>query len=199
MGGAPTESLLGLWNEWEIQLLVVLSFTLQVFLFFFAGVRRYSISSVLKVLLWLVYLLADFTATYALGHMSTRSSPKQHKLVAFWAPFLLLHLGGQDTITAYALEDNRLWLRHLLNLFVQVSGAAYVLYKYSIAGWSLVPATILVFTAGVIKYGERIWALKHAGMKDSKWPLRSCIDVKKSRSLTRRLHHGHHGRPFCNV
>ncbi|KQK16937.2 uncharacterized protein LOC104585398 isoform X1 [Brachypodium distachyon] len=183
MGGAPTESLLGLWNEWEIQLLVVLSFTLQVFLFFFAGVRRYSISSVLKVLLWLVYLLADFTATYALGHMSTRSSPKQHKLVAFWAPFLLLHLGGQDTITAYALEDNRLWLRHLLNLFVQVSGAAYVLYKYSIAGWSLVPATILVFTAGVIKYGERIWALKHAGMKDSKWPLRSCIDVKNQDHL----------------
>ncbi|GFZ17719.1 transmembrane protein, putative [Actinidia rufa] len=39
--------------------------------------------------------------------------------MAFWAPFLLLHLGGPDTITAYSLEDNELWLRHLLGLVVQ--------------------------------------------------------------------------------
>ena len=34
------------------------------------------------------------------------------ELTAFWAPFLLLHLGGPDSITAYALEDNELWLWH---------------------------------------------------------------------------------------
>lgn len=46
--------------------------------------------------------------------------------MAFWAPFLLVHLGGPDTITAYSLEGNELWLRHLLNLVVQVGVAFYV-------------------------------------------------------------------------
>ena len=125
---APLPSWLELWNEWEIQTVVVASFSLQVILFFFAGICRYSVSFVLKVLLWLLYLLADVVAIYALGHMSTSLSKKssgEQQLVAFWAPFLVLHLGGQDTITAYALEDNELWRRHLLNMFLQVAGAHY--------------------------------------------------------------------------
>ncbi|VAI93510.1 unnamed protein product [Triticum turgidum subsp. durum] len=162
--GAPMQYLLELWNEWEIQAVVVVSFSLQVILFFFAGIRRYTVSSVLRALLWLVYLLADLAAVYALGHMSsslTKKSSGEHQLVAFWAPFLLLHLGGQDSITAYALEDNELWLRHLLNMFVQVAGTAYVLYKYIIAGGAtFVRPAMLVLAAGVFKYGERIRALK---------------------------------------
>ncbi|VAI93511.1 unnamed protein product [Triticum turgidum subsp. durum] len=157
--GAPMQYLLELWNEWEIQAVVVVSFSLQVILFFFAGIRRYTVSSVLRALLWLVYLLADLAAVYALGHMSsslTKKSSGEHQLVAFWAPFLLLHLGGQDSITAYALEDNELWLRHLLNMFVQVAGTAYVLYKYIIAGGAtFVRPAMLVLAAGVFKYGER--------------------------------------------
>ncbi|KAF7104816.1 hypothetical protein CFC21_105684 [Triticum aestivum] len=163
---APLPSWLELWNEWEIQTVVAASFSLQVILFFFARIRRYNVSSVLRVLLWLVYLLADVVATYALGHMSSSLSKKsssEHQLVAFWAPFLLLHLGGQDTITAYALEDNELWLRHLLNMFVQVACTAYVLYKYIVAGGvTFVHTAMLVFAAGVFKYSERIWALKLA-------------------------------------
>jgi hypothetical protein len=64
---------------------------------------------VLTILLWLAYLMADYTAIYALGHMSIRMSRSDHhQLVPFWAPFLLLHLGGPDTITAYAFQDNQL-------------------------------------------------------------------------------------------
>ncbi|KAM3215110.1 hypothetical protein ACQJBY_067214 [Aegilops geniculata] len=181
--GAPSAmpSWLELWNEWEIQVVVFVSFSLQVILFFFAGIRRYNISFVLKVLLWLVYLLADLAATYALGHMSSTLSKKssgEHQLVAFWAPFLLLHLGGQDTITAYALEDNELWLRHLLNMFLQVAGTAYVLYKYIIAGGAtFVRSAMLVLLAGFVKYGERIWALKCAS-KGSKVTSRPVLQPK---------------------
>ncbi|GKB14019.1 calcium uniporter protein [Tanacetum coccineum] len=50
-------------------------------------------------------------------------------LLAFWAPFLLVHLGGPDTITAFALEDNELWLRHLLGLVV--SSVKRGITKYS--------------------------------------------------------------------
>ncbi|CAN6373904.1 unnamed protein product [Urochloa humidicola] len=114
-----------LWSEWGIHIMVLASFTLQLFLLIFGGIRRHSSSTMLRITLWLAYLLADSTAIYALGHLSVATESRQHQLVAFWAPFRLLHLGGPDNITAYALEDNSLWLRHLQTLVVQVLGAAY--------------------------------------------------------------------------
>ncbi|CAL5028788.1 unnamed protein product [Urochloa decumbens] len=152
---------LDLWNEWAPQILVLLSLALQVLLLVFAGIRRRQPSAILRILLWQAYQLADSTAIYAVGHLSLSSTTRKHKLVAFWAPFLLLHLGGPDNITAYALEDSKLWLRHLQNLVIQVLGAAYVIYKYVAGGDSyLLLASILVFLVGVVKYVERTWALK---------------------------------------
>ncbi|KAI5009265.1 hypothetical protein ZWY2020_010521 [Hordeum vulgare] len=151
------------WNEWATQILVLLSFTLQIFLFLFARTSRRGPSAVLKFILWLAYLMADSTAVYTLGHLSISGSLREQKLTVFWAPFLLVHLGSQDTITAYALEDNKLWPRHLLNLSVQAFGVAYVLYKHiSEIPTSLGLATGLMFVTGFIKYGERICALKCA-------------------------------------
>ncbi|KAM0846405.1 hypothetical protein ACQ4PT_055691 [Festuca glaucescens] len=126
MAGGPIQ----LWNEWAIQILILFSFVLQIFLFVFARTRRRGSSAVLRILLWLAYLMADSTAVYTLGHLSITGSPSEHRIVVFWAPFLLVHLGSQDTITAYALEDNQLWPRHLLTLGVQASGVSYVLYKH---------------------------------------------------------------------
>ncbi|KAL6841049.1 hypothetical protein ACP4OV_029018 [Aristida adscensionis] len=157
--------LLHLWNKWGIQILVLASFALQVFLLVFGGTRRRKSSAMLRLSLWLAYLLADSTAIYALGHLSIGSGTREPQLVAFWVPFLLLHLGGPDNITAYALEDNRLWLRHLQTLTVQVLGAAYVIYNY-IANSEpfLLVASSSMFVAGVVKYGERIWALRCGNM-----------------------------------
>jgi hypothetical protein len=141
---------LELWNKWEVQTLVLFSLALQVFLLGFAGLRRRNIPTVVRVILWLSYLLADSMAVYILGHMSIRYKLGEHQeFMAFWASFLLVHLGGQDTITAYAMEDNNLWLRHLLTLIVQAVGAGYVLYKY-IAGSEamFMSAAILMFTTG---------------------------------------------------
>ncbi|KAF7014214.1 unnamed protein product [Triticum aestivum] len=153
-----------LWREWGIQSLVLLSFALQVLLLVFGGMRRCGLSTSLRVALWLAYLSADSTAIYTLGHLSiTSGGSREHQLAAFWAPFLLLHLGGPYNVTAYALEDNRLWLRHLQTLVVQVLGAAYVLYKYMAdSGTLLQLASISMFVAGIVKYGERTWALKRA-------------------------------------
>ncbi|KAF7006947.1 hypothetical protein CFC21_021930 [Triticum aestivum] len=152
-----------LWREWGIQILVLLSFALQVLLLVFGGMRRRGLSTWLRVALWLAYLSADSTAIYTLSHLSITSGSREHQLAAFWAPFLLLHLGGPYNVTAYALEDNRLWLRHLQTLVVQVLGAAYVLYKYMAdSGTLLQLASISMFVAGIVKYGERTWALKRA-------------------------------------
>lgn len=163
------------WNDWEIQLLVLLSFTLQIFLFFTGVVRRCNTSMLFKLPIWLAYLGADIVAVYALGILSRRedtasrchgrdaTEAASHPLVFFWAPFLLIHLGGQDTITAFAMEDNNLWLRHLLNLVAQVGLALYVLWSSPLRhDLQLLAAAIFVSAAGIIKYWERIWALKCA-------------------------------------
>ncbi|XP_024314732.1 uncharacterized protein LOC104582772 isoform X2 [Brachypodium distachyon] len=134
--------LVQLWSEWEIRLLVLLSFTLQLFLFFTGGLRRRSSDKLLRFSIWLAYLGADMIAFYTLGQISRLGDSMNSRdpftgtmsLAFFWAPFLLVHLGGQDTITAFSSEDNNLWLRHFLNLLVE--------------------------------YAERIWALKYGSKND---------------------------------
>ncbi|KAF8669842.1 hypothetical protein HU200_051016 [Digitaria exilis] len=91
-------------SEWGLQALVLLSFTLQVVLLVLGELRRRIDSGLLRFFVW----TADGTAIFVLGHLSVTSRSPEHHLMAFWAPFLLLHLGGQDNITAYAIEDNRL-------------------------------------------------------------------------------------------
>ncbi|CAL4891726.1 unnamed protein product [Urochloa decumbens] len=152
------------WSGWGIHFMVLMSFTVQVVLLVLADIRRHKDWPVLKVIIWLAYMLADTTAIYALGHMSVICRSPEHHLMALWAPLLLVHLGGQDNITAYAIEDNRLWLRHFQNFGLQVLGTAYVLQVSSILSSPSVVllATILMFVVGVLKYGERVWALMHA-------------------------------------
>ncbi|CAL5035131.1 unnamed protein product [Urochloa decumbens] len=167
-------SLLKLLNEWEIQLQVLFSFTLQVFLFFTGGLRQRTKNSVLRLFIWIAYLGADFVAVYALGLLSRledtatgkNTSKGTHQLAFFWTHFLLIHLGGQDTVTAFAIEDNSLWLRHLLNLIVQVNLALYAFWKStSKHRTQLLLPSIFVFVTGIIKYGERTWALNLGNLK----------------------------------
>ncbi|XP_022736040.1 uncharacterized protein LOC111289337 [Durio zibethinus] len=126
------------------------------------------------VLIWLAYLLADAVANYAVGLISNSQrnqsgNPDQQRpqessdLLAFWAPFLLVHLGGPDTITAFALEDNQLWLRHLLSLGFQAGAVIYVFFQ-SLPNKNLWIPTVLMFIAGIIKYVERTRALYLASL-----------------------------------
>ncbi|EEC76712.1 hypothetical protein OsI_14723 [Oryza sativa Indica Group] len=159
--------LMDVWKKWGIQILVTWSLMLQVILLLLAGTRRRHAPAMLRFLLWLAYLLADSTAIYALGHLSLGSVASDHRLASFWAPFLLLHLSGPDNITAYALQDSELWLRHLQILLLQLLGASYVLYKHIIIGdvttrghEPFLLANVLMFVVGLFKYGERIHALR---------------------------------------
>ncbi|EEE60550.1 hypothetical protein OsJ_13900 [Oryza sativa Japonica Group] len=175
--------LMGLGNEWAVQALVLFSFTLQVTLLSLAWIRRHSIATMPKLVLWVAYQLADSTALFTLGHMAISSrSREEQPLMAFWAPFLILHLGGQDNITAYSFEDNRLWLRHLQTLVVQVMGASYVLYKYMPGKETLVmAAAVLIFVVGILKYGERIWALREATFDN----IARCLDQQEDYASAR--------------
>ncbi|KAF9668125.1 hypothetical protein SADUNF_Sadunf15G0095900 [Salix dunnii] len=160
------EEVLNLWNYWEIRGMVLLSLSLQTILIRCGPLRKTIARVWIRILVWSAYLSADMVATVALGNLarsqgdssSDGSKNANNSIQAFWAPFLLLHLGGPDTITAYSIEDNELWLRHLLGLVLQVG---LVLYVFSRSwGSGILPFIgIPMFIAGFIKYSERTWVL----------------------------------------
>ncbi|KAJ4801463.1 hypothetical protein LUZ62_052709 [Rhynchospora pubera] len=180
-------SLEKLWNKLEIRVLVISSLSLQILLLGLAGFRKHAISSrwaettartwqgplflMFHWLLWLAYLLADYVATVALAYLpdgeinkaNPQSDQTQH-LFMFWAPFFLLHLGGQDTITALSVEDNELWARHLLTLLSQVALAGYNYFSANLHVSALWPPAALMFVVACFKYGERIYSLQRASM-----------------------------------
>lgn len=158
-----TTNLVKVWNVLQLRILVAVSLFLQMLLIFLGNRRKYIVNKRLKLLIWFTYLSADWIATVALGILS--KDTKDHKtdpnfvIMAIWAPFLLVHLGGPDTITAYSLEDNQLWPRHMLELIYQLAVAVYVVYR----SWNRNPlmyVTVPVVIAGIIKYGERTWSLR---------------------------------------
>ncbi|KAF8011498.1 hypothetical protein BT93_J1950 [Corymbia citriodora subsp. variegata] len=159
------ENVKKLWSKWELRVMIIASLVLQIVLVIFGSRRKSMKTSWIAFLVWLSYLLADSVATLSLGLVSSSSggdsSDPNSRLLVFWSPFLLLHLGGPDTITAYSTEDNELWSRHLLGLVTQVVAAFYAF----LTSWStsvLTFITIPVFISGVIKYGERTWVLRSA-------------------------------------
>ncbi|KAJ4796567.1 hypothetical protein LUZ62_047813 [Rhynchospora pubera] len=160
-----------LWNKEQIKVLIMLSLTLQIILLFCAPLRKRIRDKRLLILLWLAYLGADYVATLTLGsilanrfHNAGADLPGQ-SLTAFWAPFLLIHLGGPYDITSYSIEDNELWLRHLLSFVVQVSTALLVLVQSTLQTSRLLVPSMLIFIVGMIKFGERTLALRAASMQ----------------------------------
>ncbi|CAH8389042.1 unnamed protein product [Eruca vesicaria subsp. sativa] len=156
-----------LWEELNIRVLIIFSLSLQAILVIFSPSRKRTSGKLFVFLIWFAYLLADWSANYTIGQISdtqddknsspSSSSSLNHELLAFWSPFLLLQLGGPDTITALALEDNELWRRHLFGLICQAVSTLYVLFL-SIPSGVAVP-TGLMIVAGVVKFVERIRAL----------------------------------------
>ncbi|GLT28437.1 hypothetical protein SLA2020_033720 [Shorea laevis] len=169
-----------LWTTWNIRVFIIVSLSVQIFLILFAPCRKMEgkkMGKCVYLLIWSAYLLADWVAGFSIGLIVSeqikspaesndiqalckhnKSPVESSDIHVLWAPFLLLHLGGPDTITSFALEDNEFWVRHLLGLLLQVGSTAYVFVK-SLPENKLWLPTILVSVAGIIKYAERNRAL----------------------------------------
>ncbi|XP_028764519.1 uncharacterized protein LOC114722606 [Neltuma alba] len=160
-----------IWGQWNIRIIILFSLFLQIFLIVSAPYRKRIRGGFFIFFVWLAYLLADWAAGYCIGLISNNQEQKattltqNDNLMAFWGPFLLLHLGGPDTITAFSLEDNELWLRHLLGLVFQSVTTAYV-FLLTVPRNPLWLPTILMFVAGLIKYAERTHALYIAAINN---------------------------------
>ncbi|XP_042515223.1 uncharacterized protein LOC122089552 [Macadamia integrifolia] len=167
------EKIRRLWNLWELRYLVLIILFIQTLLISFASVRKHTATSKINFLVWSCYLLAYWVAILVLGVLAEsmnnksngggKSGNEKYDLKSFWEPFLLLHLGGPDihNITAFSLEDNELWLRHLLGFLFPV-GTAFYIFIISLPEHGLWLITILMFMAGIIKYVERTLALMNA-------------------------------------
>ncbi|KAF8029926.1 hypothetical protein BT93_E2364 [Corymbia citriodora subsp. variegata] len=157
----------------ELRSLIIFSLICQVILVFLGDHRKYSPKVRIRALTWSAYLMADSVASYALGMITNTVALIDNEnenenastypienitMTLFWAPFLLLHLGGPDRITAFSLEDNELWSRHLFSLFNQMIAIVIV---FSIA-WDesrFYKLSMLMMVPALIKYGERVWVL----------------------------------------
>ncbi|KAG7943594.1 hypothetical protein I3843_15G049700 [Carya illinoinensis] len=150
------------WETWNVRGVILFSLSLQIVLFLGAPMRKRIGNRISILIIWASYFLADWAASFTIGLItSNKNSSKiieRSDLLAFWAPFLLLHLGGPDTITAFALEDNDLWLRHFFTLIFQVFTSFYVFLE-TLPNNKLWLPTSLIFLAGVIKYSERTRSL----------------------------------------
>jgi len=121
-------SVVRLWEEWQLRILVLGSLCIQCFLAAFASARKSHIRPLFRFSIWLSYLGSDALAIYALATLFNHQRKLQHSsavstshdLEVLWTSVLLMHLGGQVTITAYNIEDNELWKRHVLTAISQV-------------------------------------------------------------------------------
>ncbi|KAL8128749.1 LOW QUALITY PROTEIN: hypothetical protein V2J09_017904 [Rumex salicifolius] len=158
------------WKEWQPRALVISSLVLQIALILSGGkCRKYSGIIWFWFFVWSTYLLAHWVATLALGVIANclggthgSSTPNEEEILMwFRAPFLLVHLSGPDTITAYYMEDNELWQRHILELITRTLASLYI----SMIAWPKTPIASLYFPmllVGVVKFGQRIGFLRSA-------------------------------------
>ncbi|CAL4992448.1 unnamed protein product [Urochloa decumbens] len=117
------------WEEWQLRVLVLTSLFIQYFLFLTAALRKHRIPAWFRFLIWLAYIGSDAVAIYALAILYNRQKKQEQvplltpsrstDLQMLWTQILLLHLGGQSGITAYNIEDNELWRRHVLTAVSQ--------------------------------------------------------------------------------
>ncbi|XP_028552262.1 uncharacterized protein LOC110108604 isoform X2 [Dendrobium catenatum] len=155
-----------LWIHWDARVLILLSVSVQIVLFFLGHLRKTFALSWMRMILWGSYLIADLLANFVLAHLCNdmNDSSFSNAIVAFWAPFLILHLGGPDTIIAYSMEDNELWARHLLSLGYGLIIAFYIVFR-SLPNTSLLAPTLLIFLVAIVKYLERSYSLYKASTK----------------------------------
>ena len=123
-----------LWNDWGIEMLVLVSFALQTVLTLCGNCRRCIPGFWIRFTVWSAYFLSGSIAKVIIGKLSgieikhtEENVPRE--LDALLAPLLLVQPGNPDTITAYSIEDNRLVLRQFLRLIFQV-GIGLVLQRH---------------------------------------------------------------------
>ncbi|CAL4970107.1 unnamed protein product [Urochloa decumbens] len=98
----------------QVEVFMAAAAVLLFFQLIFGSVRRRTNKFFIQGGLWLAYTLLLPLITYTLGQM--QSSPVKSALYPVWGLSLVLVAGGANSITAYDLDDNKQWKRHIFDL-----------------------------------------------------------------------------------
>ncbi|TVU34348.1 hypothetical protein EJB05_16180, partial [Eragrostis curvula] len=98
----------------QVEVFMAAAAVLLFFLLIFGSVRRRTNNLFIQKGLWLAYTLLPPLITYTLGQM--QSSPVKSALYPVWGLSLVLVAGGANSLTAYDLDDNKQWKRHIFDL-----------------------------------------------------------------------------------
>ncbi|KAM3195735.1 hypothetical protein ACQJBY_071728 [Aegilops geniculata] len=164
-------------NLWLTRVLVLVSFAAHLTLALLAGIRRRRHSGVRRSLVWLAYYVTEIGTPIALTKVFIDTASvdseqqlkalvayREQQMFAFWAPFLLLHLGRPDNITSYTLENKGLSPTQKAVLILAIVGAIYGSYKqrFMRGDGALRAAFFIMIFLGSYKYVERAVALRRA-------------------------------------
>ena len=181
---------IGFLNDWLLRGLVLVSRLLQIELVLLGSRRKYTPGNLLRLIIWQAYTTKDAIVDIFIGLLfkcqgagEDNSSQQNDMIKAFWLAFLLQHLGGPDTITAYSLEDNESWKRQFIQILLKFVWALSIFLR----SWKGTPLNIIsmpMFVTGLIKYGEKTSFLR-AGSNDH---LRKTMIRRRYRGLTDLAH-----------
>ncbi|KAF7849379.1 hypothetical protein BT93_L0864 [Corymbia citriodora subsp. variegata] len=161
-----------------------MSLSCQITLAILGNLRRYKTLIFIKYIIQTAYLLSSYFVTIAIGKLTVVQIDNSDRLdyitelKGLLAPLLLMQLGNPDSITAYSVEDNRLSVRQMLNLFVR----AVFVFCILIRCWdSSSPIRFLyfpLFAAGIIRSAVTVWALTYVYWKGSSISAKDIFDTE---------------------
>ncbi|KAI4318072.1 hypothetical protein L6164_025881 [Bauhinia variegata] len=154
--------------------MISVSILAQLILFLWIFFRKgIPIGSIRRNLWFVVHLVGDYIASVSLGNIfqtsmtpdpaSQESVDFQINLLALWATFILLHLGGHNTTTAFTLEDDQYWWIHLLKFLLYV-GKTIIIFSLSVIKERISYCVLLLLFAGISKSCERILAINRGSI-----------------------------------
>lgn len=149
------------WQEWQLRVLVLGSLSMQFFICFSVTLRTFAIPSWLRFLMRAAYMGGDAIAFYALTILFSRyeehhtADGGSSTLELLWAPILLAHLGGHNSIVVHSLQDYMQWSKDTTVVAFKVTVALYVILKWPSGEKELQVPVISFFTYGIVKFIEK--------------------------------------------
>ncbi|XP_030457026.2 uncharacterized protein LOC115677922 [Syzygium oleosum] len=146
----------------QIELLVIFTAFLLLFLVTCGSWRRRSNNKNLRLIIFTAYTLSTYVITYALGLM--QDAPLRSELFPVWAMFLMLALGSADSISAYSLEDNEQWKNYNWQRVIKLIWLVLLMSLYFHSRSEAVVTAECLFIVLVVKSDERARALMAASL-----------------------------------
>ncbi|OMO70664.1 hypothetical protein CCACVL1_18720 [Corchorus capsularis] len=171
-------------NTFELRSLIVLSLTMHAILIGIGYGKNKKGKTWVHHLTWISYNVGDWVATVSLTSLLKRQKSEVSAVEVLWAPCVLLHLGSAETLAAQFVDEAQLWIRYFVGLLIQCGVAFYVYWKLHSGTATFSYIADLIFIAGVIKCGERIWILRSSSFNQLRKSVLSASPPKSPASVT---------------